>query len=112
MTLIHLDQSLTNKPLQSPGSGRSRTLHRSLVCRRVLLELAGGKSGTKLFLGRICFIVSGAAMWLALHVLLLIDDDTTVLMFLASKRTETLRCHALSKIISLFTKKPLKLCQK
>lgn len=24
-------------------------------------------------------------MWLALHVLLLIDDDTTVLMFLASK---------------------------
>lgn len=38
-------------------------------------------------------------MWLALHVLLLIDDDTTVLMFLASKHFETVCCHALSNII-------------
>ena len=67
------------------GSGRSRVLHRSLVSRRVLLDLAGGASGTKLFLGRICFIVSGAAMWLGLRVLLLIEDDTTVLTCLDIK---------------------------
>ena len=67
--------------ISQQGAGRSRVLHRSLVSRRVLLELAGGASGTKLLLGRICFIVSGAAMWLALRVLLLIEDDATVLTF-------------------------------
>ncbi|CAJ1337159.1 unnamed protein product [Effrenium voratum] len=65
--------------LSQQGSGRSRTWHRTLVSRRVLLELAGGPSGTKLYLGRICFIVSGGAMWLAIRVLLLLGEDTMVL---------------------------------
>eukprot|EP00440_Ansanella_granifera_P071187 gb/GFBE01077258.1/.p1 GENE.gb/GFBE01077258.1/~~gb/GFBE01077258.1/.p1 ORF type:complete len:755 (+),score=140.85 gb/GFBE01077258.1/:1-2265(+) len=65
--------------LSRQGSGRSRTLHRALVSRRVLLELAGGPTGTKLYLGRICFVVSGAALWLALRMLFLIGEETMVL---------------------------------
>lgn len=61
------------------GEGRARTWHRSLVCRRVLLELAGGASGSKLYLGRVCFVVSSSTLWLALRILAWMDEGTTVL---------------------------------
>lgn len=58
------------------GFGRARTLHRSLVSRRVLVEFAGGATGTRLFLGRACFVLSGASMWLALSALSWISGTT------------------------------------
>lgn len=57
------------------ATGRGRVWHRGLVLRRVLLELAGGTSGSHLALGRVCFIVSGGAMWLALRALLWLGDE-------------------------------------
>lgn len=60
-------------------TGRGRTWHRGLVLRRVLLELAGGSSGSKLVLGRVCFMVSGGAMWLVLRALLWIGSGTWAL---------------------------------
>mmetsp|Transcript_99379 Transcript_99379/g.286810 ORF Transcript_99379/g.286810 Transcript_99379/m.286810 type:complete len:663 (-) Transcript_99379:202-2190(-) len=61
------------------GTARARSLHRSFVVRRVLLELAGGPTGAKLYLGRTCFVVSGAILWLALRVIALVGDDSTAL---------------------------------
>lgn len=61
------------------GVATARSWHHSLVCRRVLLELAGGASGAKLYLGRVCFVVSGAVIGLALRVLLWVDDGTNAL---------------------------------
>lgn len=60
-------------------SVRGRSWHRSLVLRRALLELAGGSSGSRLALGRVCFMVSGGAMWLALRALLWIGSGTWTL---------------------------------
>lgn len=58
------------------GLGRARTLHRSSVSRRVLLEFAGGATGSRLFLGRACFVLSGGSMWLALNALSWISGTT------------------------------------
>eukprot|EP00927_Polykrikos_kofoidii_P071461 TRINITY_DN67724_c0_g1_i1.p1 TRINITY_DN67724_c0_g1~~TRINITY_DN67724_c0_g1_i1.p1 ORF type:complete len:708 (+),score=166.65 TRINITY_DN67724_c0_g1_i1:132-2255(+) len=61
------------------GGSHVRQWHRALVGRRVLLELAGGNTGSKLVLGRLCFLVSGGAMWLALRVLMWVEDPGVVL---------------------------------
>lgn len=61
------------------AASRGRFWHRSLVSRRVLQELAGGTGGRRMVLGRICFLVSGAAMWGALRMLLWFGDGMPVL---------------------------------
>eukprot|EP00929_Paragymnodinium_shiwhaense_P007785 TRINITY_DN111693_c0_g1_i1.p1 TRINITY_DN111693_c0_g1~~TRINITY_DN111693_c0_g1_i1.p1 ORF type:complete len:594 (-),score=112.15 TRINITY_DN111693_c0_g1_i1:76-1857(-) len=63
----------------SKAAQSSRNLHRALMSRRVLFELAGGMTGDQLLLGRLCFVASATALWMVLQMLLWSDDESYVL---------------------------------
>merc|ERR1712137_853283 len=63
---------------------RARTLHRMLIVRKALLELAGSHTGSKLFLGRICFMASTSSIWIVMNGLTLVDDPTVFTCFIIS----------------------------
>lgn len=62
------------------GQSRSRSRHRAIVRRRVLVELAGGATGAQLLLGRVIFVVSGAGMAVVAKVLAWVVSGTSVLV--------------------------------